>query len=122
MTAAQSPQVSGSFTSRAQFGQYNTTGWELAGGASGAMKTPNVAQNTCSVRDCVDEQHDGRGVGCFRWLLRGKKLKGVISTNRADSREQADFKETVLAEKPSTPDDRLQQEFNRWAEQGEGEK
>src|SRR5215472_11948549 len=28
----------------------------------------------------------------------------------------------IMAEKQPTPDDKLQQEFNRWAEAGEGEK
>src|SRR5208283_3075546 len=37
-------------------------------------------------------------------------------------RTQRYTKETNLPEKPPNPDERLQAEFNRWANQGEGEK
>jgi hypothetical protein len=46
ITAEQSPQVSGSVTSSAQFGQYRIvdSGWDRGDGGFGAMKMPNVAQ------------------------------------------------------------------------------
>jgi arsenite methyltransferase len=67
-----------------------------AGCGPGAMRTPNVAQ------DCVG-----------RALL--PVAGGTASLRNAGGRRR--YNQSM-----STPDEKLQQEFNRWAEAGEGEK
>jgi arsenite methyltransferase len=83
MIAPQSPQLSGSATSRAHRGQYSRTGCDGSGDCGlGTIGVENVAYPSYS---------------------------GAI-------------REESLSERPQNPDQKLQLEFNRWAEAGEGEK
>src|SRR6476660_7265964 len=60
-------------------------------------------------------------VFCRKWSLEAH-CSTARSRYHKDSELSTHFGEAIMPEKSHTPDENLQQEFNRWAEAGEGEK
>src|SRR5450631_1560626 len=99
ITAVQSPQVSGSVTSSAQRGQYS---------GSGLASSPDGC-GVCSISRAN-----------VAWPKLGRRFAMGRAGRPPPHRTELQWK--GMPEKPFTPDERLQREFNRWAEAGDGEK
>src|SRR5215813_15246489 len=97
------------------------------------MRMPNVAHKTshCSKEHIQQERvnrvqvldSETHGVlSIWRWDCLGRLCLTCALRDKTKWVLAKRGKENVVPDKPLTPDDRLQQEFNRWAQQGEGEK